>query len=232
MPSHSTTHPIVTAPYQHYMEGREPWEKGTKSQENELTKPQSRQCRPRCRRTSWLEESNGVAESNGNITGIGAKLPVQPTSSSSSPSASLASTYNQREGAGFRSEAVRPCPKTETGELPVCLQPRPAISSPSSAYDTHLLCHAWDPSHASAPASVIELASLSFLYASASVLNDLPCIITFLSTPTLKSAFGGAVNEISSWGRTVHHDLVFAPSSASASLASMDASSPTASPQL
>ncbi|KAF6750493.1 hypothetical protein DFP72DRAFT_1048266 [Ephemerocybe angulata] len=174
------------------------------------------------------------AESNGDITGIGAKLPVQPTSSSSSPSASECLHGRFSANCRFRAEAVRPCPKAEPGELDAaraCLQPQPAILS------TFNLCHANDPGHASKPASLIEPSLLSFLYASASVPNDLPCSITFLSSnysmhpappslsppstaPTLKTAFGGAVNEISSWGRTIHHDLVFAPDSASASLAS------------
>ncbi|KAF5323911.1 hypothetical protein D9611_008310 [Ephemerocybe angulata] len=99
--------------------------------------------------------------------------------SSSSPATStseLAAVCNQREDVGFRSPTpCEPCPKAETGELDACrhsrlslfkLQPRPAISPPSTTCDSRLLSHASDPGHASKPASVIELSSLFFLYAS------------------------------------------------------------------
>ncbi|KAF6741530.1 hypothetical protein DFP72DRAFT_1055048 [Ephemerocybe angulata] len=133
-----------------------------------------------------------IAESNGDITGIGAKLPVLPTASSSSPSASvclhgrfsahcieLASTCNQREGVEFRSEAVR------ARRLRRCSRLSPTTTR--CILSEYNLCHASDPGDASAPAQMIELSSrssLSLLY-TFPALDSLPYTTTISSGNTL-----------------------------------------------
>ncbi|KAF5324037.1 hypothetical protein D9611_008301 [Ephemerocybe angulata] len=49
--------------------------------------------------------------------------------------AELASTCNQREGVEFRSEAVRPCPKAEPGELDAA---RACLSPTTTRYPLHV----------------------------------------------------------------------------------------------
>ncbi|KAF6747702.1 hypothetical protein DFP72DRAFT_1049966, partial [Ephemerocybe angulata] len=135
------------------------------------------------------EQGNEVAESSGDITRIGANLPVQPTFSLSSPSASFASTCNQREGVEFRSEPVRPL--SERGARRIR---RLSVSNHNPLYPLQVqLCQASDPGHASAPASVIERSFSSTPPPPYSTFNALPCI-SRLSLQQLFYASGASLS--------------------------------------